>query len=124
MTKDTEKRVFLATDAELSDNHYYLRLWLAARNVACSRRGWLNEIADTLRDYDGTIWAPNGEVYVVPLVDDVFGDDADMRWMSDYLRSCPDGEQPRRVSSRPSRVRLIDLYFKIRHPEVARHFKR
>jgi hypothetical protein len=124
MTTDNEKRVFLATDEELSDNHYYLRLWLAARNVSCSRRGWLNEIADALRDYDGTIWAQDGEVYVIPLVDEVFGDDADMRWMSDYLRPYDGEERPFRISARPSRVKLIDLYFRIKHPEIAGHFGR
>lgn len=125
MTKDDDKGVFLATDEELSDAHYYLRLWLAARNVQCSRRAWLDEIADTLRDFEGTIWTPNGEAYEVPLVDEVFGDDADMRWMSDYLRPSDfDCRKPARISARPSRVRLIDLYFRIRHPQIARHFKR
>lgn len=123
MTTDNEKRVFLVTDEEL-DTHYYLRLWLAGRNVSCSRRGWLNEIADALRDYDGTIWAADGEAFEIPLVDDVFGNDADMRWMSDYLRPCESGDGPLRISARPMRVKLIDLYFRIKHPNIARHFKR
>ncbi|MGE4069829.1 MAG: hypothetical protein AB7E72_01485 [Lysobacterales bacterium] len=125
MTKDEDHCVFLATDEELGDIQYYLRLWIAARNITIGRRSWLDEIANTLRDYHGTIWASDGETYAIPLVDEVFGDDPDMRWMSDYLRpSDQDCERPARISSLPTRVRLIDLYFRIKHPEIARHFKR
>jgi hypothetical protein len=124
MTKNEEHCVFLATDDELSGTHYYLRVWLAARNLPIGRRRWLDEIADTFRDYRGIIWAPDGKVYEVPLVDDIFGDDADMRWMSDYLRPDMTGNAPHQFTLRLDRVRLIDLYFKIRCPEIARHFKR
>lgn len=123
MTEDNENCVFLATDEELSDTHYYLRVWLAARNISIGRRAWLDEIADAFRDFDGTIWAPDGKVFEVPLVDDVFGPDQEMRWMSDYLRPDNTGLHPDQFSSRLDRVRLIDLYFRIRYPQIARHFK-
>lgn len=124
MTKDTDHCVFVATDTELSDIHYYLRVWLAARNIPIARRHWLDEIADTFRDYSGTIFSPEGEAYEVPLVDDIFGDDPDMRWLSDYLRADATGNSPFRFTLRLDRVRVIDLYLKIRHANIARHFNR
>lgn len=124
MTEENEHCVFVATDEELSDIHYYLRVWLAARNLPISRRRWLDEIADTFRDYEGTIWGTDGEVYEIPLVDEVFGGDYEMRWMSGYLRPDSTGTRPDQLTPRLERVRLIDLYFKIRYPQLARHFKR
>jgi hypothetical protein len=124
MTIDQDNCVFVATDEELTDIHYYLRVWLAARNIPIPRRHWLDEMADAFRDYNGTIFNTDGGVYDVPLVDDIFGDDPDMRWLSDYLRSDASGRAPYRFSPRLDRVRLIDLYLRIRHASIARHFNR
>lgn len=121
----SKRLVIVATDAELLSEHYYRRLWMAARNIKISRREWLDVLADCLRDtHDMYICYPYGEPYVIPFVDDVMGDDPDNRWMSDFLRSDPSGSKPSARSRKLERVRLIDLYFRITHPKIARHFGR
>lgn len=67
---------------------------------------------------------PYGEPYVIPFVDEAMGDDPDNRWMSDFLRSDPSGSKPSARSRKLERVRLIDLYFRITRPKIARHFGR
>lgn len=125
MFYESKQVVVVATDAELLSEHYYRRLWMAARNIKISRREWLDELADCLRDtHDLDIRYPYGEPYVIPFVDEAMGDDPDNRWMSDFLRSDPSGSRPSTKSRKLERVRLIDLYFRITHPRIARHFIR
>ena len=122
---ESKRVVVVATDAELLSEHYYRRLWIAARNIKISRREWLDELANCLRDtHDLDIRYPYGEPYTIPFVDDAMGDDPDNRWMSDFLRSDPSGAKPSTRSRKLERVRLIDLYFRITHPRIARHFGR
>ncbi len=122
---NNKRQVVIATDAELTGEHYYRRLWMAARNIQISRRGWLNELADCLRDtHDVEIRYPSGQSYPIPYVDELMGDDPDNRWMSDFLRSDPSGARPRSRSRKLERVRLIDLYFRIKYPKIAQHFGR
>ena len=121
----SKRLVIVATDAELLSEHYYRRLWIAARNIKISRREWLDELANCLRDtHDIDIRYPYGEPYIIPFVDEAMGDDPDNRWMSDFLRSDPSGVKPSTRSRKLERVRLIDLYFRITHPRIARHFDR
>ncbi|MCF6319725.1 MAG: hypothetical protein L3J83_10700 [Proteobacteria bacterium] len=120
-----KKRVIIvATKEELLNKHYYRRLWLAARNMSIPRRGWLDEIADCFCQYRGTIVYRSGEPFPIPFVDDVFGDDMDMRWLSNYFGSDESGTAPRVISRKIERLQLIDLYFRIKHPNLAQHFGR
>lgn len=114
----------VATSAELKNEHYYRRLWVAARNIELPRRMWLDELAACFRDYRGDILYPSGEPFPIPYVDDAFGDDPDMRWLSYYLSTDETGKEPRSVSRKIERIQLIDLYFRIKHPAIARHFSR
>ncbi len=116
--------VVVATTAELKNYHYYCRLWMAARNISLPRRQWLDELAACFRDYRGNVMYPSGELFPIPFVDDVFGDDPDMRWLSYYLSTDGSGKKPRSLSRKLQRVQLIDLYFRIRYPSIARHFSR
>ncbi len=117
------KRVIVvATQSELMNEHYYRRLWLAARNLSIPRRGWLDEIASCFCDFRGNIIYRSGEPYPIPLADDVFGDDPDMRWLSYYLNADESGTVPRTISRKIERLQLIDLYFRINHPNLASHF--
>ena len=124
MLCENKRVIIVATKAELLSEPYYRRLWIATRNVGISRRDWLDEIADCFRDYDGLSRYPSGEPYPIPFVDDVFGDDPDVRWMSDYLATDESGLSPRTITRKMERVQLIDLYFRIGHPLIARHFGR
>jgi hypothetical protein len=92
--------------------------------LSIPRRGWLDEIADCFCRFRGTIIYRSGEPYQIPFVDDVFGTDnnPDMRWMSYYLRANESETTPFTISRKIERLRLIDLYFRIEYPKIAKHF--
>lgn len=114
--------IFVATQEELESTSYYRRLWIAARNVEISRRSWLDAIADTLRDFNGLIIHRSGEVCVIPDIDEVFGDDPDLRWLGYYLQPDDSGKFPKMRTRKYQRLELLGLYFRINHPDIARHF--
>lgn len=118
------KTLYVATRHQLNDPQYYKRLWLAARNLSLPRREWLDAIADAIRDYEGEIAWYSGEPYEVPCIDKVFGDDPDVRWLSYFLGANDNGDRPLRQTKKIERLRLIDLYFRIEYPEIAKHFHR
>ena len=124
MKHQVKQALSLTRPNVLLSEHYYRRLWLATRNVNIPRRDWLDELADTFRDFDGSIVWPDGQPYEIPLVDDVFADDTDMRWLGYYLRPDDSGMNPRCRSRKIERLQILDLYFHIKHPKVARHFNR
>ncbi|MCY7297295.1 hypothetical protein [Alteromonas sp. a30] len=114
--------VFVATREELESQSYYRRLWIATRNVKIPRRSWLDAIANTMRDFDGLIITRAGEVYNIPDIDAVFGDDPDLRWLGYYMQPDGSGEFPKMRTRKYQRLELLDLYFRINHPSIARHF--
>lgn len=103
---------------------YYRSLWLAVRNIDIPRRDWLEELANTFRDFEGDIQHPNTAPYHLPLIDDVFGDDLDMRWMGYYLRADKSGEFPQSKSRKIERLQILDLYFRIKYPHIAMQFSK
>ena len=118
---DLQPIVVVATDQELPDKHYYRRLWIAARNYDISRRRWLDAIAAAIYEFRGHILKSDGSPWPIPEVDDVMGE-AGGRWISYWFEES-DGEPKREVRCL-ERVRLFDLYFRIAHPDIARHFAR
>ena len=121
-----EKRVvFVATRAELTNQHYYRRLWIATKNINIARRDWLDELANAFRDMDDNVCVlyQSGLPYEFPEIDDVF-DDPDMRWMSNFLESKPVKLVPARISRQIEKLRMLDLYFRVKHPLIAAHFWR
>ncbi|GJM04769.1 MAG: hypothetical protein DHS20C09_07600 [marine bacterium B5-7] len=124
MLCENKRVIVVATNAELLNEHYYRRLWIAARNLQLPRRRWLDEIAECFLRFNGSIVYASGQSFPIPLVDDVFGDDPDMRWLSYYLKADLAGMRPHTVSRKMDRIQLIDLYFRIKHPSIARHFGR
>ncbi len=116
--------VFVASREQLINDNYYRRLWMAVRSASISRREWLDEIADTIRDYRGLICYYNGFPYQVPDIDDTFGNDSDMRWLGYFIASNDNGNRPKTHAKKIERLRLIDLYFRIKHPHLAKHFAR
>ena len=124
MNYGVKRKLTLTHPATLLSEHYYRRLWLATRNVDIPRRDWLDELADTFRDFDGVIFTPNGQCYELPLVDEVFGDDTDMRWMGYFLKPDISGFYPHSRTRKIERLQLLDLYFRIKHPHIAKHFNR
>lgn len=114
--------ICVASDLELTTPSYYNRLWLAIKNSGIRRRDWLDEIADAIRDHDGEIKTPCGGIYIVPDIDETFGDDPDVRWLGYFLAVAPIEHTLARRSRKIERLRLLDLYFRIRYPDIARHF--
>lgn len=118
MNGSKKKRVIVVEAKKTLENPtYQKRLWLAARNMGISRREWPNIIADAIYNFDGDIMVGNGMRWPIPLVDDVLGDP---RWFSYYFEEVEG--KPRREVRLIERLRLLDLYFKIKHPNIARHF--
>jgi|GEM_PF-1542169 len=117
-----KQKIPLTPPTVLLSEHYYRRLWLATRNLDIPRRSWLDELADTFRDFGGQLIKPNGQTYEIPLVDDVFGDDTDMRWLGYYLLADVSGHYPRSKCRKIERLQLLDLYFRIKYPQIAKHF--
>ena len=118
-----KKKIYYLTPPEtLLSEHYYRRLWLAVRNLGIPRREWLDVLADRLRDNDGCIMDEDGNEYEFPFVDDIFGDDPSMRWAGYYLLADESGTTPKTKSRKIERLQLLDLYFKVHLPEIAKRF--
>ncbi|MEO0423895.1 MAG: hypothetical protein AAF184_16265 [Pseudomonadota bacterium] len=112
-----DRTIFTATKEELTNEPLARRRWLAARNEPLSRREWPDAIARSIFGFEGTILCPNKWVWPLPEVDKILGDP---RWFSYYFEET-DGH-PRRTPRLLERVRLIDLYYRIEKPAIARHF--
>lgn len=117
----TEKTVVMAADYQLQRTSYFQRLAIATAALGVSRREIPNILADAIYGFEGTIYWPDGRIYEPSdtAVDDAFGDD-DFRWLSDFIRFAD--QEPRQRPQRRvlMRLRLIDLYFRIKYPERAR----
>jgi hypothetical protein len=124
MLPEKKRVITVASNAELLNKHYYSRLWLATRNLKLPRRAWLDLIAETFVKDDIQIILPTGQLYQIPLVDEIFGNDPDVRWMSYFLRADDTDLHPASFSRKLERLRMIDLYFRIRYPDIAIHFSR
>lgn len=111
--------VTVASDRQLRSRAHFQRLAIATAALEVSRRGLIDEIADALYSYEGEFVWPDGTPYPLPYVDDAFGDDGSFRWVSDFIRFAE--EPPRQVPQKRiiQRLRLIDLYFRIKHPQRA-----
>lgn len=124
MKHQTLRYLELTDPHVLLSEHYYRRLWLAVRNVDIARRDWLDELADTFRDFNGVILTPSGSIYELPFIDEAFGNDEDMRWLGYYLTPDTSGCCPLSRCRKIERLQLLDLYFRIKWPEIAAHFDR
>ena len=51
MLRNAKSVTTVATSAELKNEHYYKRLWLAFRNVDVPRRMWLDELEKSIKKY-------------------------------------------------------------------------
>jgi len=113
--------IICVTDEQLLSEPYYRRLWISLKAVSenVSRRQWLDAISDSLRDCKADILHADGEPYIIPLPDDVF--DEEMRWIGEYLKSDPTGENPLIKSRSFERLRLLDVFLKIQYPDIGQH---
>lgn len=112
--------IFVATNEELSNPVYLLRLWLAARNMPFSRRQWPNVICNGIYEFDGVIVVgPYGLYWPIPDIDQVLGDP---RWLSYWFEES--NGKPLRDVRMIERLRVIDLWFRICRPAIWSSFGR
>lgn len=118
--EDEPPKITVASDRQLRRRSHFQRLAIATAALEVSRRELINVIADALYKFEGAIVHPNGGPFEVPDIDDAFGNDGSFRWVSDFIRFAE--EPPRQIPQARiiERLRLIDLYFRIKHPERAR----
>ena len=108
--------VTVATDEELRQPSYRNRLKLAVRNTGIGQRDWPTAIQDAFlrADMRGVRFQyASGEYFPIPLIDDVWLNE---RYVREFLAS--------RKCAFPDKDRLIDLYFRVEMPNIARHFGR
>jgi len=125
-TKNNCLIVYVANDAELLNRNYYQRLWLFCRNLPINRREWLDELANTFRDADASTdyqWQ-SGKPYDLPDIEEEVFPDPDMRWLSEFFQGDPNGLKPKLRTRMVERLRVLDLYVRVKHPRIAAHFKR
>lgn len=90
-----------------------------------SRRKVLDEISIAFANCQHlNIRHSNGMPYETPYIDDIFSHDDEMRWLSYYLESNKSGSCPRRVSRKPERLRVLNLFIKIRYPRFIHHLEK
>jgi len=117
-----DRRVVVASDAQLTRKSHVQRLAMATRALELPRRAIPDWIADHVFGFEGVIVWPDGAPFVVSdtAIDEAFNDDGSFRWLSDFLRFA-DTEPRQRPQARVlARLRLIDLAFRIVHPDRAR----
>lgn len=122
MQTKNKRIIYLSTPDEINDRHYRRRLWVAIRNVKISRRSWPEEISDTFRDFGGIVLYRGNIPYKMPDIDEVFGRDPSMRWLSYVLTPTASNEPPFMRTRKIQRLQILDLYFRIKHPQIARNF--
>ena len=117
----SEKTVVMAADYQLQRTSHFQRLAIATVALGVSRREIPNILADAIYGFEGTIYFADGRKFepTDTEIDDTFAD-PDFRWIWDFL-SFAETEPRQRPQRRViARLRLIDLYFRIKHPERAR----
>ncbi len=125
MLLPSERRIIIvATNKELSCEHYYRRLWIVMRNLSdeFSRRQLVDVCIGYYRDMNGKLdfkW-PGGMPYILPDWD-IWFSDPDGRWLSYFLEQC--NGLPKRRSHLYSRLRVFDAFIRARWPNIARWIK-
>ena len=123
------KRILhVPTEDELFDPVIYRRLWMIYRNVIMcriSRRNLLDVISLAFI-HSPTIYLcyRDGTPFRFDDVDEIFGDDPDMRWISVFLEanSCYSG--PKRHSRMRMRLIILFLFVKIKYPRFTRYLEK
>ncbi|MEM1410694.1 MAG: hypothetical protein AAGG79_08145, partial [Pseudomonadota bacterium] len=118
---DNRRVIVVARDDELRRRSYVRRLAMATRALNLPRREIPNWLADTIFGHRGPITWSGGKVFEIgdEDIDAAFNHDGSFRWLSDFLlfaNRTPEVSPQSRVLSR---LRLIDLAFRIRHAERA-----
>ncbi len=112
--------VVAPTQQELKDDVYVRRLRLAVANLAIPSRQIPNHVAKALFRHDICIINVNGEAVELGDIDDIIGDDRNLR---NVLKRLPNGDFTRGVR-KISLLFALALWMKVDYPHIARHFGR
>lgn len=113
--------VVVATDDQLRRQSHFQRLAIATKALGLSRRKVPDWIADEIFTYEGMILEVDGRDFLVGDndIDAAFNDDGSFRWLSDFLDFANRTSQQAPQHRVLARLRLIDLAFRIAHPDRA-----
>jgi len=116
------RTVVVASDNQLSRKSHVQRLAMATRALELPRRAIPDWIADQVFGFEGVILWPDGTPFPVTdtAIDEAFNDDGSFRWLSDFLRFAEMEPRQRPQARVLTRLRLIDLAFRIAKPDQAR----
>ncbi len=115
MQQKPNPKFHLAATVQLRDPHYFARLQMAAAGCGISDRDFATAVQDMLLRIDmqdGEIWTTPERVEI-PLIDEAWSDE---RYLRRFLEA--------KTCEHPQKARWIDLYFRVTHPQIARHFGR
>ncbi|HML91237.1 hypothetical protein [Methyloceanibacter sp.] len=112
--------VTVASDFQLRSPHHFQRLAIATAALGLPRRAITDWLADVIYNYEGRILWPNGTEHGLPEIEEVFGDDGSYRWLGYFMKFAEEPPRQRPQARVVERLRVIDLAFKIAHPERAR----
>ena len=122
---------YAETDAVLTSSPTYPVQWMIVRNVVMadpemSRRKLLDDMSLVFFNAGFSRFPfRDGTYYDLPdIIDEVFGNDCDMRAFSYYLQSDESGKHPRRMSRKPERLRVLNLYLKLKYPRFIPQLER
>lgn len=101
----------------------YNRQRMVIANIGLSRRKLLEEISITFARQNVEIYCHTGMRYYLREIDVIFGNDPDMRWLSNYLASDKDG-MPRYMSDKLDRLVYLYVFAEVRLPDAANHIFR
>lgn len=127
-SQDNRPKVYVATDDELSCLSYFRRLAIACAalkaELSLARRDIPDWISDVIFAYEGRILWPHDGPFIVrdTAIDDAFNNDGSFRWLSDFLEFADRTPCQRPQYRVLTRLRLIDIAFRIARPDTARHF--
>ena len=113
--------VVVATDEQLCRTSHFQRLAIATKALGLSRRNIPDWIADEIFSYDGKVLKSDGQFFLVEDddIDAAFNDDGSFRWLSDFITFAERAPKQAPQGRVLKRLRLIDLAFRIAHPDRA-----
>ncbi len=119
----TPKRKFVvvATDSQLKRRSHFQRLGMATKALEIPRRQIPDWIADEIFSFEGRILRSDGRLFLVgdEDIDAAFNNDGSFRWLSDFIGFATHSPLQAPQLRVLKRLRLIDLAFRIAHPDRA-----
>lgn len=109
--------------AEMQQLHCQRRIAIATLSLFAGTSSLKDDINATFRTYDGVVADGNGIRYRLPNIDGIFPDDAAIKQLCSHVF------RPQHAFTKSNNLELIEqlkvlaIFFSIRHSQIARHFK-